>query len=107
PAAVDSPPCWRGGEGLRGGSLLQRIAWQALLPDSRHTWLVLDTSAEFDTFLPMGVREIGVGKGTDPEAIFKIYSLGVTTNRDDVVYDFDQNALVARVKSFIDDYNSE
>src|SRR5207245_1438999 len=39
--------------------------------------------------------------------IFKTYSLGISTNRDGVVYDFDYQKLEARVKQFIEDYNAE
>ena len=39
--------------------------------------------------------------------IFRTYSLGVSTNRDDVVYDFDARRLAKRVEQFADDYNAE
>ena len=38
---------------------------------------------------------------------FSIQSGGVKTNRDDVVYDFQRDALAKRIREFIDDYNAE
>jgi len=40
-------------------------------------------------------------------SIFRTYSLGVSTNRDAVVYDFDAKRLAARVEQFAEDYNAE
>ena len=39
--------------------------------------------------------------------IFRTYSLGVSTNRDSVVYDFDAKKLAKQVEQFADDYNAE
>jgi predicted helicase len=40
-------------------------------------------------------------------AVFWSYSLGVSTNRDGVVYDFQRDHLAARVEQFCEDYNAE
>ncbi len=47
---------------------------------------------------------LGGGGGT---AIFKLYSGGIKTNRDDWVYDFQAAPLAARVQAFIETYNGE
>ena len=39
--------------------------------------------------------------------LFRAYSLGVSTNRDAVVYDFDTQRLEKRVQQFAEDYNNE
>ncbi|MGI8964668.1 MAG: type ISP restriction/modification enzyme [Limisphaerales bacterium] len=39
--------------------------------------------------------------------IFRTYSLGVSTNRDAVVYDFDAKRLAQRVEQFAENYNAE
>ena len=45
------------------------------------------------------------------EGTFKIYSrpfsLGVSTNRDSIVYDFNRQSLEGRVRQFCDDYNAD
>jgi predicted helicase len=85
----------------------RNIEWKQIQPDAKHTWLREGLEDEFDTFMPLGTKlakqmDVG-GEG----AIFKTYSLGVSTNRDSVVYDFNQEALAKRVEQFCDDYNAE
>src|SRR5262249_23547147 len=43
----------------------------------------------------------------NPQRLFKLFCMGVKTNRDDVVYDFHRKALIERIKIFIDEYNGE
>jgi predicted helicase len=43
----------------------------------------------------------------DPPRIFRIHSLGLTSNRDSVVYDFNRGPLVNHLRDFIEDYNGE
>ncbi|HPT27228.1 MAG TPA: N-6 DNA methylase, partial [Bryobacteraceae bacterium] len=70
------------------------IPWQTLIPDAAHNWLVPENADEFARFTPIN-------------DLFSLYSGGVKTNRDDVVYDFQLDALESRVRQFIDNYNSE
>src|SRR5205823_3205479 len=46
-------------------------------------------------------------KGEEGNAVFKFYSLGVATHRDNIVYDFNRQALGNRVQTFGEDYNAE
>jgi predicted helicase len=94
-------------ERLGRQNALNTVEWEELKPDSRNTWLVPENADEFAEFLAMGGKESKAAKGADVEAIFKLYSLGVSTNRDEVAYNFSRPTLIAKVKQFIDDYNSE
>ena len=82
------------------------VPWRELTPDDKQTWLTEGLETEFDTFPPLGTREGKASIGT-PQVIFKTYSLGVSTNRDSIVYDFKPDALIPRVQQFIEDYNAE
>ncbi|WP_242023015.1 type ISP restriction/modification enzyme [Pseudanabaena mucicola] len=42
--------------------------------------------------------------GRSEEAVFKIFSRGVATQRDEWVYDFSKNALIEKVKYLVDGY---
>ena len=98
---------WRKEERYRfldSAESIRGVEWQTLEPDERHTWLREGLEARFDSFLPLGVRE---RDGDDSHSIFGAFSLGVSTNRDWVVYDFDEAALLARVEQFCEDYNEE
>jgi predicted helicase len=83
------------------------IDWQELQPDSNYTWLTEGLHTEFDDFLPLGTKEAKGEHALDAEAIFKSYSGGVKTNRDDWAYDYNRDALVAKIKRFIEAYNGE
>ena len=82
----------------------QNISWQQITPDSRYTWLTEGLHPEFDTFLPMGSTK---AKDVGTNVVFKTYSLGVSTNRDSWVYNFNQNALAENVQQMTETYNTE
>jgi predicted helicase len=65
-----------------------------LIPDAKHTWLAPAHGDEYGELLAI-------------KSIFAIQSLGLNTNRDEVVFDFDRTRLVDRVQRFILDYNVE
>ena len=77
------------------------------MPDSRHTWLTEGLHAEFDTFLPMGSKEAKVANGVVADVIFKNYSLGVSTNRDAWVCNFNHNTLTDNMNKMIETYNDQ
>jgi len=78
------------------------VDWRSLTPDSRGNWLVAGNAAEFSEGVPIALREDNQGR-----ALFEIYSVGIKTNRDDVVYDFDANQLSTRMAGAVEDYNAE
>jgi len=81
------------------------VKWKKLKPDDKGNWITNDTDEEFESFLPIGSKDAKAGM-TVP-TIFRTYSLGVSTNRDAAVYDFDAKRLAKRVEQFADDYNAE
>ncbi len=80
------------------------IVWKSVQPDNRQTWLTEGLHPEFDTFIPMGSKEVKSKKGGG-EAIFSLYSAGVVTSRDNLVYSFGLPLLQERVRTFIEIYN--
>jgi len=70
------------------------VPWQKLIPDAENTWLVPEHADEYSGFLPVA-------------AMFDLHTVGVKTNRDDVVYSWDQDRLAERMKRVIADYNAE
>ena len=73
--------------------------------DARYTWLTEGLQAEFDTFIPMGSKEAKAAKGEVVDVIFKVYSLGIGTNRDAWAYNFNRSTLTANMERMIDCYN--
>ena len=83
------------------------IEWERITPDKRYTWFTEGLQPEFETFTPIGTREARDAKGEVQGVIFKAYSLGVGTNRDAWVYNFNRNALAENMSGMIDTYNEQ
>jgi predicted helicase len=86
---------------------ISKVPWQVLPPN---TWLELETAGEFKSLVALGTKETKAAKQlteTDAHAIFKSYTVGVLTARDDVAYDFNRETLSARMGKFVEDYNGE
>jgi predicted helicase len=74
---------------------------------TRHDWINL-TSSDFDKLIPIANKTTKLVKVAGQErAIFKLFSLGVVTNRDEWVYNADADQLAKRVQAFINLYESE
>ena len=104
------PEFWRRKEKLdfladKGG--IPQIGWKTLQPDAKYTWLTEGMRTEFDGFIPLGAKETKQAQSINAEAIFKMYSLGVVTSRDEWVYDFSGTRLREKMQRFIQNYNAE
>lgn len=80
---------------------LSERRFEELQPDAKGNWLG-QTTNDFDSLIPVATKETKAAKVPGQErAIFKLYSLGVSTNRDEWVYDFDENSLSNKM-NFLD-----
>jgi len=87
------PETWRKGQKLE--FLTKReVPWAALSPDEQNHWLELGHADEYSQFTPLA-------------DLFSLWSLGVGTNRDSVVYDWDADKLKTRITKFVAAYNAE
>jgi predicted helicase len=87
------PETWRKGEKLEFLSK-KAVKWQTLTPDARNSWLVPENADEFDGF-------------TSLTSWFDLWTLGLGTNRDSVVFDWDRHKLGGRIQRFIEQYNAQ
>ena len=85
----------------------RNIKWKPITPDQRYTWLTEGLHTEFETFIPMGTKKAKAAKDEAVDVIFKIYSLGVATNRDAWTYNFNRNTLAENISGMIDTYNEQ
>ncbi|MDP3071700.1 MAG: type ISP restriction/modification enzyme [Opitutaceae bacterium] len=83
------------------------VKWKKLKPDAKHTWLREGLDNDFDGFPPLGSKETKANDSLDAQAIFRTYSLGIATNRDEWVFDFNPDGLALKVARLIENYNSE
>ena len=78
------------------------IAFDRISPDSKNNWINLADN-DFEELLPLISKD---GRaGNDEKTIFKLYSRGVATQRDEWVYDFSSQALVDKILYFINIFN--
>ena len=78
--------------------------FKEVTPDSKHNWLN-QSNSDFERLIPLMNRQTKFAKTTDAEqAIFRLYSMGVVTNRDEWVYDFGTAHLGRKVRAFINSY---
>lgn len=86
---------------------LADIKFEIIHPDIHHNWLNIAES-DWDEFIPIANKETKFGTGQERhQAIFKLYSLGCATNRDDWVYDEATENLEQKIKYFYDIYATE
>ena len=82
-----------------------QIEFENICPDSKHNWLNQSVS-DFGELLPLIDRK--VKHSSQPmrgQTVFGLYSLAVSTNRDEWVYDFDIQNLREKALFFADTYN--
>lgn len=104
------------GDYLSGGKKLMALQqdifdfdFEDIIPDKNGQWLN-QTDNDFYEHIPLidkNVKNQKVGKAIEQKAIFKLFSLGVATNRDDWAYDFDEKQLEKKIKYFLKIYNNE
>ena len=83
------------------------VDFDRIKPDAKGNWLG-QTDNDWESLVPIASKETKVAKSLSGEnALFKIHSLGVVTNRDEWMYDFDAAALKKKAEYFCDFYKSE
>jgi predicted helicase len=83
------------------------LPFDEVQPDKNGNWINL-TNNDFDSLIPLASKETKAAKTQGKEqAIFKLFSLGVVTARDEWVYDFDPKQVEKKVHYLVDEYNAE
>ena len=83
---------------------LKNIAFESIKPDTKSNWLN-QSDSDFEQLIPVADRQTKLAKTVaDEQAVFCLYSLGVVTNRDAWVYDFDTESLGRKVRILINSY---
>jgi len=82
------------------------VEWKLLDPDKKNNWLTEELENEFDLFIPIGEKE-AKNSTNDDGIIFKLFSLGVSTNRDTWAYNFIDINLTTNIQYLISNYNEQ
>jgi predicted helicase len=85
---------------IEGFGCIDAVPWRKLVPNAEGDWANQRDPA-FDRFTLLGDKD-----SATPEAIFRTYSLGVSTNRDVWVYSMSRSALEQFVLGMIEVYSA-
>ncbi|GBL12614.1 hypothetical protein MSj_04134 [Microcystis aeruginosa Sj] len=80
---------------------LDKLSFQHIIPDKKHNWLN-QSDNDFNQLLPLIDKEVKSSKSE--KAVFKLFSRGIGTYRDEWVYDFSRDTLEAKMRFFVDVY---
>jgi predicted helicase len=80
---------------------IKSLDFEHIRPSKRNNWLKLADN-NFEDLIPLIDKD--VKKGKSEQAIFKLFSRGVASQRDDWVYDVNEEHLKAKMKYFVDIY---
>ncbi len=81
--------------------LLAKSEMVRIKPDAKQNW-INQTDNDFDQLLPLVDKEVKAGRGD--QCVFRLFSAGVKTQRDEWVYDFSRESLEQKVKYMIAAY---
>ena len=71
-----------------------------IAPDKRNNWLN-QSNSDFDTLIPVANSQTRSAKSNGADsAVFRLYSNGVATQRDEWVFDYDRDHLRTKVRYF-------
>ncbi|HEY5326719.1 MAG TPA: type ISP restriction/modification enzyme [Mucilaginibacter sp.] len=102
---MDMPDEWRKEEKLSWfkNNHLETIPFKRVEPDKKSNWINLADS-DFESLIPICNKDVKSGKSK--EAVFELYSTGISTNRDEWVIDFSQKGLINMMSYFTNEYNN-
>jgi predicted helicase len=102
------PEFWRKEEKLNwlteNGSY-QNACLREIIPDIQNCWVHASNSELFDKLIPLGDTNTKIPKPR--EGAFNLFALGISTNRDSIVYDFSKPKLAKRIQLHLEAFNSE
>jgi predicted helicase len=104
------PENWRKTEKLTWLSRTGRVSgveWNALSPGAATEWIKLGEPAEFEDFIPIGSKAVKAQEAESAQTIFKTFSRGIETARDEWAYAFGADQVGEKAKKLIETYNSE
>jgi predicted helicase len=85
-----------------GDNPLPSIAFEQITPNEKHNWINL-AEGDFDLLIPIRIRGVII----DANQMFRNTSLGISTNRDEWVYDLNKDRLGKKAQFFIQQLNQQ
>ena len=90
-----------------GSGRLSEIRFEEIRPDKTRNWINLSES-DFDSLMPIASKQTKAAtRAVQERAIFRLFSLGIVTARDDWAYDSDRTVLARKIRVFCDAFEAE
>lgn len=80
----------------------EKIPFEHITPDKKNNW-INQTDNDFEDLIPLIDKDVKAGKTEN--AIFRLFTSGLKSQRDEWVYDFNNSHLEKKIKYFISVYN--
>jgi predicted helicase len=84
---------------------ISKVKWEEKTPDKNNNWLNEGTNNDFDSLISLGDKEDKTSNNSNPNTIFKLFSLGARSSRDAWAYNFNKQHLEENIKTTIEFYN--
>jgi len=96
---VSLPDEWRKQEKWEWfrGNQIGTISFEKITPDKNHNWINLAEN-DWEEMIPIASKQSKLGRSNN--TLFSLYSLGVVSNRDEWVFDFNLDNLKNKIKFF-------
>lgn len=82
---------------------ISQIAFERIEPDAKNNW-INQTDNDWDSLLPLIDKDVKAGKSE--EAVFKLFSSGLKTQRDEWIYDLSEKTLEDKIRFFVKIYEA-
>lgn len=93
---------------LNDAGNVYKVDWREITPDKKHNWLTEGMQDDWEECISIGTKEGKsnfLGRTNDTYSLFSLYSLGVSTNRDSWVYNYDTIVLTKNIQNTIEFFN--
>ena len=81
-----------------------QIPFEHITPDKNYNW-INQSDNDFESLLPLVDKDVKAGKaGKAEKAVFKLFTTGLKTKKDEWVYDFSHKNLINKIEFFITIY---
>jgi predicted helicase len=90
--------------GFLAETKFSQIDFEHITADKHYNWIE-QTDNDFDNLLPLVDKDVKNGKAE--QAVFKLFSSGIKTQRDEWAYDLSKENLAKKMKLFVQVYQNE
>jgi predicted helicase len=80
-----------------------KIAFDHIIPDKNSNWINLSDN-DFESLTSLIDKDVKSGKNEN--AVFRTFSLGIASHRDEWVYEFSKEVLIKKISFFCDVYTN-